>query len=162
MDSISRAREESITVDTLSLEQLGNLLAKFGDSVSEELQSQSTFDKSVNDCRHQPENNVLKPELTENEHLGKTISQVERGGNKSIAKGNIESPKEDTLVCARLRKKILDRTLLLLLISVVSIGIILPFCLVAGTTIYEKSSTVEFNFTNNTTCDSVSKQLQIC
>jgi len=141
---ISRAREESITVDTFSLEQLENLLAKFGDSVNRELPSRNTFNRSSSkDYRHEPEKNVHKLTL--------------QGGNElkeetPMPQCQVEIPREDTHVCVLLRKKTFDRILLLFLISLISIGMILPFCLTIGTTIYERSSTAGFDFTYDETC----------
>ena len=161
---MDRTREESITVDTLSLEQLGNLLAKFGDSVNgKELPSKNTFERSLvlssKDYHHQPEKNVQK--LAENESYGRTISQVERRENGSkeespMPQCQVEISRLDSYLCVPLRKKALDRILLLLLISAISIGIILPFCLTVGTTIYERSSAAGIDFTYDEACDTVS------
>jgi len=140
---ISRAREESITVDTFSLDQLENLLAKFGDSVSKELPSRNTFNRpSSKGYRHEPETSV---------------HQLTQGGNElkeetPMPQCQVEVPREDTTACILLRKKTLDRILLLFLISLISIGMILPFCLTIGTTIYERSSTAGFDFTYDETC----------
>ena len=134
---ISRAREESITVDTFSLDQLENLLA------NKELPSRNTFNRpSSKDYRHEPEKNV---------------HQLTQGGNElkeetPMPQCQVEVPREDTTACILLRKKTLDRILLLFLISLISIGMILPFFLTIGTTIYERSSTAGFDFTYDETC----------
>jgi len=150
-----RNREESITVETLSLEQLGNLLAKFGESVN----GGDTFDRSLvlsSKVYHdQPEKNVHKL-AAENERLGKMISQG-RKEETPVPQCHVEIPRENAHVCFLLRKKTIEKALLLLLLSLISIGMILPFCLTVGTTIYERSSTAGFDFTYDETCDPVSK-----
>ena len=160
-----RTREERSTVDTFSLEQLESLLAKFGDSaaVNEELQSRHTLSLVLPPkdhhprYQHQPEKNSPR-KVAENEPPISQVagrSQEERSPTPQFQVG-LPSVTEDTSRCVLLRKKTLNRTLLALLISAVSTGMVLPFYLIVGTAIHERVSTSGFDFTYNEACLSVS------
>lgn len=165
---MDRSREGSITVDTLSLEQLGSLLAKFSDSVNREMPSKNPYQKSLERaskyCHDQP------VKSTHGLSANKPQKAVEGGKNErkeetQVPQGLVEIPRQegDARLCVLLRKKTLERALLLLLITAVSVAVILPFCLTVGANIYERSSE-GFDFIYNEACDSVSiaKYVAIC
>jgi len=164
---MDRNREEIITLDTFSLEQL---LSKFNsDFVKDEVKEEFPgLEKSLlsKDYHHQPLEETVNLAANEPKKLScsvqsKSLSKVaDRSKEESpeeLAQCQVEISNKDANHCTSpCMKRIADRLLLLLLISVISIGMILAFYFTVGTTIHERSSSVKFDFTLDEACDSVS------